>query len=340
MKKLLFMHIIVLLFLTGEIWAEDTMQEPVHRGEEQGSDTPGLSDEPDTTLDSMQTKASTLLVNTAQWIDSFFDDGRFLSEENKSRATVKLSFGYSRNDRLEVKPRLDVRMNLPGLSRRANLLLEGSDDSDFDVDDNPISSRATAEDAERGQWRLALRYFLEESEKYNVSFDAGISWGYLYGGAKLRAIQDFNSWLGRFSNRFRYYTDDGWENKATYDLERELSGKYFFRSTTGINLFEREEGILHSQKLSLFQVLSPLKAVVYESGIYFDTEPSYQMTDVQFIVKYRQRFVRDWLVLEVSPRISFPEEHNREPNPGIIFTFEATFGHDAANEAYKKIFRR
>ncbi len=340
MKSFLFVYIIVLLSFVGEIWAENSMQKPIHWDEEQDADIPGLSEGREAKLDSIQIKASTFLLDTAHWIDSFFDDGRSLSEENKSRATVKLSFGYSKNNRLEVKPRIDVRMKLPRLSRRANLLLEGSDDSDFDVDSNPITRRPANEDAEQGQWRLALRYFLEESEKYNVSFDAGVSWGYLYGGAKLRAIQEFNPWLGRFTNRFRYYTDDGWENKTTYDLERALSKKFFFRSTTGINMFEREEGIPHYQRFSLFQVLSPLKAVAYEGGIYFDTKPSYQMTDVQFIVKYRQRFLRDWLVLEISPRISFPEEYNRQPNPGIIFIFEASFGHDAENEGYKKIFRR
>lgn len=340
MKSLVFVYIIISLLIVGEIWAEDSVQKSTNSGEEQIPTTPELGEGREAKLDFMQKKASTLLLDTAQWIDSFFDDGRFLSEENKSRGTVRLYFGYSKNDHLEVKQRLDLRIKLPKLSRKLNLLLEGSDDSDFDVDSNPITSRPTNEDAEHGQWRLALRYFFKESEKYNVSFDAGVSWGYLYGGAKLRAIQEYNAWLGRFTNRFRYYTDDGWENKTAYDLERDLSEKFFFRSTTGINMFEREEGIVHYQRFSLFQVLSPLKAVAYEGGIYFDTEPSHKMTDIQFIVKYRQRFLRDWLVLEISPRISFPKDHNRVANPGIIFTFEAAFGYDADNEGYKKIFRR
>ena len=86
-------------------------------------------------------------------------------------------------------------------------------------------------------------------------------------------------------------------------------------------------------------MLSAHQAISYESGVYFDTEPSYKMTDTLFVVRYRQRFFRDWLVLEISPRINFPEDHHREANPGIIVQFEAALGYKADEEGYRKIFR-
>jgi hypothetical protein len=124
-------------------------------------------------LDDAQVKAGNVLLSAADWIDSFFDDQRSFSEVNTTRAVVKLSLGYSKNDDFEVKPRFDLRLRLPRLSSRA-----------------------------------------------------------------------------------------------------------------------------------------------------------------QFIISYRQRFYRDWLVLEVSPRISFPEDHDRDPNSGIIFKIEAAIGYKADEQGF------
>jgi hypothetical protein len=63
-----------------------------------------LSAEQQKRLDDSQTQASALLFEAAEWIDSFFDDGRSLSEENETRATVKLSTGYSKKDDFEASP--------------------------------------------------------------------------------------------------------------------------------------------------------------------------------------------------------------------------------------------
>ena len=331
MKSAFCIHLIVILIFTGTIWAEDSILDPSFHKKDQYPATPESGKRPIAKLDYLQLKASRFLADTAHKIDSYFEDGKRSSKENKSMGTLKFSLGYSRYDRLEVKPRLNLRMRLPRLSRRANLLLEGSDNSDFNVDQNPISRRRTDADNDRGRWRLALGYLLKDRDRFKVSLSAGLSWGYLYSGFKLRTIQHIYNWQGRFGNRFRYYSDDGWENRASYHLERDLSEKYHFRSTAGLNLFEHEKGVPHYQRFSLFQALGPINSMTYETGIYFDTKPSHQVTDLQFL--------RDWLVIEVSPRVSFPEEHSRRVNPGIVFAFVATFGYNANSEGHKNIFR-
>lgn len=307
-------------------------------GAEQGEDIPMLSEGQEKALDSAQALASQKLLATADWIDSFFDDRRSLVEENTSRATVKLATGYSKNDNFEIKPRLDVRLKLPRLSDRANLYLEAAEDKDFNIGSTPLDDRPANNDGDNNEFTAGLRYFFKATEKYNISFDSGLSWQYLFAGMRYRSIQEFGKWQGRFTNRLRYYTDDGLENKTAYDLERRLHENWLFRSTTGLVLAEEEEGITHSQYFRFFQVLSSHQAMSYESGVYLTTEPSYKVTDTLFQVRYRQRFFRDWLILEVSPRLSFPEDYDREANPGIIVQLEAALGHKADVEGYRKIF--
>ncbi len=319
--------------------AASTQEMPKDWGAQQGDDMLLLNKEQEKSLDSVQENASKKLLSAAEWIDSFFDDDRSTTEENKTRATVKLSMGYSRNDSFEIKPRFDLRLKLPKLSSRANLFIQAAEDQDFNFDSDPLGDRPGNDDGDKNQLTAGLRFFLKESEKYNITFDTGASWNYLFAGVRYRAAQDFGTWQGRFTNRLRYYTDDGYENKASYDLERQFSEKLMFRTTTSVNILEEEDGIPHSQYFRLYQVLSPYQAISYESGVYLGTDPSYKVTDTQVLVKYRQRFYRDWLVLEVSPKITFPEDHDRDPNPGIVFKLEATLGYDSDVEGYNKIFR-
>jgi hypothetical protein len=168
-------------------------KKPENWGAEQGGNMPLVELEDQQVIDDAQVEASALLYEVSEWIDSFFDDGRFTEEENESRATLKLSLGYSRHDEIEIQPRLDVRISLPKLSSRAQLVLEAAEDSDFDTEDGP-SGYSNHDDGDRSEFRAALRWFLKEGETYNVSFDAGASWDYLYGSLRFRAIQDFDKW--------------------------------------------------------------------------------------------------------------------------------------------------
>lgn len=312
-------------------------KKPENWGVEQGDDLPLIDDKKEEAVDDAQVKATVLLYDVAEYIDSFFDDGRFTEEENESRATLKLSVGYSRHDQIEIQPRLDVRLKLPKLSSRAQLILEAAEDSDFDDADSP-TSYSSDNDEKGSEFRAALRWFVKESDTYNISVDAGASWNYLYGSMRFRSMQDYGSWQGRFTNRVRWYTDDGWENRTTYDLETQFNEDFFFRSTTKFNYYEDEDGFPHSQHFRLYQVVTAIQAISYEAAVYMETEPSYIMDDLQFIVKYRQRFYRDWLMLEISPRVSFPEDHDREINPGLFFKLEVSFGNNASEEGFKKIF--
>jgi len=81
-------------------------KKPENWGAEQGDDIPLVEPGSQQVIDDAQVEASALLYEVSEWIDSFFDDGRFTEEENESRATLKLSVGYSRHDEIEIQPRI------------------------------------------------------------------------------------------------------------------------------------------------------------------------------------------------------------------------------------------
>ena len=127
-------------------------------------------------------------------------------------------------------------------------------------------------------------------------------------------------------------------DNLAFDLERQLADKWLFRTTVAAEWLEDRDGLAHSLVFRLFQIINAEKALLYEVGNYLDTEDSYAMTDLQVHLRYRQRFLRDWLILEIAPQITFPQENDRQPNPGFIIKLEAEFGNLAGRDIFSGIF--
>ena len=307
----------------------------------QGENIPYLSPGQEAQLDQLQEKGSALVLSAAEWIDSFFDDPRYLAEENRTRAKVKIGLGYSKFYDLETFGAIDLRLNLPRLEQRANVFLRLNDDSDFDADSSPIPNTEGGLKNDREQLTAGVQYFLAMGDKYNLSTEVGASLNYLFAGLRYRHLHSLSDdgWSGRFTNRLRYYTDDGWENKASYDIEKFFGERFLSRSILTAVLSESRDGMPFSAVTRLYQVFDIDSAISYDVGAYFDTEPELELTDFQIKLRYRQRFFRDWLVFEVAPLVTFPKEYDHELNPGILTRFEIDFGYLQDQEAYESIFK-
>jgi hypothetical protein len=289
-------------------------------------------------LDSTQEKTSAMILDAANWMDEFFDDDRLTSEENRTRIRLGFSVGYSKNDSLEFKPSISGRIDLPHLSKRLNLLISASSQDEFYTEQNPLSRSPRHQEPDNREITAALQYFLQEGKKYNISTTFGASFAYLYTGIRYRQSQDFGSWQGRFVDRLQYFTDDGLENTISYDLEHYFSDIWLFRTAVTCDWFKNRDGFPHSLLFRVYQIINKENALLYEVGNYFDTDPSYKMTDLQLRLRYRQRFLRDWLILEMAPQITFPEDHDRQANPGFIVKFEADFGNLSGRDIFLGIF--
>ncbi len=289
-------------------------------------------------LDSTQQRASTMVIHAASWLDDFFNDARATNENNRTRIRLKLSLGYSKNDSLELKPSMSGRIDLPSLSKKIDLLLFASNDKNFQTEQNPISSYLRHQGSENHEVGAALQYFFKEGLKYNISTTLGASFQYIYAGVRYRYTHDLGTWQGRFINRIQYFTDDGWEDDVSYDIEHHISEDWLFRTTVGCYWYKNKDGLPHSLVFGMYQILSNEKAILYELGNYFDTKDSYKMTDLQIRVRYRQRFLRDWLILEIAPQVTFPESHDREANPGLIVKLEADIGNLSGRNISSEIF--
>jgi len=287
-------------------------------------------------IDRAHRGVSTGVLATARWLDEFFADPRVESEESKSRVKVRFSLFAEEGEAFDYDVRAGVRIDLPILEERLQLLIAGDpeDDNDF----RAITGREgappeLANDDEN--FSIALRYFLKRTAKQNVSLRSGIrfrnSLPHLYLEPRFRLSVPLDDWLFRFTQRIIGITDGTVRAKTSFDFERELQHDLFFRATAEGTWDKDEHGYAYSLGPSIFQRLSPRRVLVYGWSNAFVTHPNHRLEAVTLSVRYRQRIYRDWLYYEVIPQLAFPREENFDVTPGIMLRLEMVFGH------YRKI---
>jgi hypothetical protein len=321
MKKVVIAFQICVFVLAGLVRAE---QAAVPSDTEMVSGPEGQEEQE--WFDEVHQKASTTILDTSRWIDDFFALRQFIDEENKSRVRLRLTATYYEEEDFELKPRVYVRVHLPKISEKMHLLLFASEDEKPEMETERTESIIT-ESSDDKEASAALQYFLKETEKYNISFTGGTSFDYLYGGLRYRVEKDIGSWKGRFITKLRYYTDDGWEDLNTLDIDHAFSENWFLRATAQLDWYEEEDDIPMALMLRLYQFLGgPNHVLSYEWENHFARVQDGDLTDLWLLVRYRQKFLRDWLILELSPRVNFPEDRDWEATFGFLFRIEMHFG--------------
>ncbi|WP_163340433.1 hypothetical protein [Desulfopila sp. IMCC35008] len=286
-----------------------------------------ISAEEQTIIDDVHKVASETLFDTAEWFDSFFDDTRYDAELNKSRAKLKLSTKITDDGDIDISPRFQWRIHLPKISRKTNLILFGSEDDDDDFGSGTNDSPSD-EDRSRDDFGAAIQQFFKIGEKYNISGTFGLSSSAVYTGLRYRYYLDLGPWQSRIVERLRYYTDDGWENTLSLDLERHISSNWLFRSTASLNWYENEDGLPYDLSFNFYRFISERRALALEWYNSFETRPTHELADIQLQFRYRQRLHRKWLLYEIKPRVNFREENDRDPEFSLYFILEAKFGRE------------
>ena len=278
------------------------------------------------------------VVSAAQWFDSFFDDERYLEEENRTTLRLRFDtfFEEYENPDINVRARLDLK--IPALEDKVRFTITGDPDSEPSLDDrdDDILQQESEDDQQRNV-SLSAQYFFLDTLKRNASTRVGLTFRSLtpvaFGELRYRAEDNFGIATTRFIPRVRWWTDRGWEVRSDFDIEAPVMDRFFFRATVAGRWREDRDGIAYNFRYRLFQNIDVKRALEYEWVNEFETEPTHRLTEVTYRVRYRQQFWREWLFFEVAPQVSQPEKHDYKYVPGILFRLEVRFDKENAFKA-------
>ncbi len=169
----------------------------------------------------------------ARWLDAFFDDPSVEEEEAESRLELRQSATYSERASNEYRVRVSARLKLPNLSRRLSLTFQGNSD-EAELEDGAAHVFDDAEEDSLDDPTLGLRYIFQENNGYHGSFSVGtrLNNPSLNLGPRFRYQHQLSkNWRGRYTERFLWDTDDGWESRSALEFDRPIASGNLFRQS-------------------------------------------------------------------------------------------------------------
>jgi hypothetical protein len=309
--------------------ADSSQDTPLCEGSDSSQEPSSEKDMADTMHETVTSK----FLDTADWLDTFFDDERVVDEEKKSTLRAYTTVSKREGESVDFNVRFRLRLALPGTRKRLGLLVSGDGDDDPGIDNGLDDQlRESFQGREEENASTSLWYSFVRNERRHLSASAGLrlSSGSLivYAGPRYRQLFSYGTWDMRFIERFRYYTDNGWESRTILDVERPVFENCLFRTTFDGTWLEGVPGYLYNVNFMVYQPLKLNRALQYEWTSVMTTRPNHQLIATTFRVRYRQQFWKDWLFFETGPEISFPRTRDFDLTPGIYLRLEAVFGKD------------
>ena len=188
--------------------------------------------------------------------DQAFGEPRIEDQQEIVRAKVGLRAEYINGEGTSYNIPTNFRIPLPSLTRKANLFIDVTSDSDT----NDISNVSAD-----GSASLAMLKKLTKDVDVILAFD-------VYGGfdvgpkVKFRFEHDWKPWKLFAEQQVFVRTDDGWGGRTTVNFDLALpDGASFFRFTNRADYYEELDGVNFSD------------ALMYRRKFYFDTALSVEL---------------------------------------------------------------
>ena len=300
------------------------------------------ADPPPTKVDDLHASTASMIDAAVRRFDAFFfTEAQETFEEDRNRLRLRLDTDYIEHHGWEFSPRVKVNFHLPGLGKRARLVVNdaGGDEEDQGVE---------LEDDEND---IALRWVARKGKKTGISIDGGVS----VRGGKVDPFVRLNTsfkyrvseqWRGQATNRLYYLARNGWRDDLRIYFNRPIGERFLFRSRSRLEYFEdKDSNPQLEQKFSLFQNINDRSAIAYEAIWRQDTaedsvfddeeilvEPRDKYQQVKLRIRYRRNFWRPWMFVEFWPVVGWVEERDWDTVFGARMRLEINFGWHAGTK--------
>ena len=291
---------------------------------------PGLQNSPGM-IDRTQERISSGVLNTARKIDSFFKEDNYQTEENTSSLRIRLDTVVTEGEGAEFSINPTLRLVLPYTEKRLHLEIMSSADRNLDIlyEKTPMALKQFDQTRKESP-TATLRYFFSSRDNQSISMVAGTRSddGNLefYIGPRYRGTFIYNLWSFQFIEWLRWTSDEGIESHTVFDADRALTKTLLMRIRLFGDWLNSKDEFSHGIRFLLFQPINNNRALAYEWNNLLTNQPNHRIEEINFRVKYRQQFLRDWLFFEMAPQIAFPMDRDFKATPGFLFRVEIYFG--------------
>ncbi len=261
--------------------------------------------------------------STVRWLDDWFGDP---VEDEISKAYLRAITDFRVTDQgdLTTAIRLRAKLALPKLNRRISLVFE---------DERP-ESESVRQLSNENDSALSLRYLIKSLERFRVDADLGVR----SGPDVFARLRYRESWALTSEDQIRVSQTLRYGAKEKVRAINEIDYSHAFSEQGVCTIYhnvdyreeEYEQGILWGRGMLYAHSLNHLGAWSVGVGQEGVSKPKWQEQSRFAWVRYRQRFMRDWLFYELEPRLTQQREQNWKNEASITLRLEVQFGYDYA----------
>jgi hypothetical protein len=275
-------------------------------------------------LDSIHQSIASSVNSSALWFDDFFALEEFEKHEQAyGEARIRLGWEPRSRNINEFETRFKIRVKLPNLKNRADLVLSDYDD---DRPANDIQASGINDFVEQNRFSLALRW--RSSPESGLSHRLGVG-RHLQAFVKSRYRNSHiltNKTILRWETSAYMYSDDGVGGDFSWQLGYNATDHSIFRWNNHFYFRDRTSDWLwqHSvQNLTQFDEKNALIAGYYIEGL---SRPNYRLEEYLVSLRWRKNTMREWLFYEVEPFILWRRDEQFSASYGMALRLEGFFG--------------
>ncbi|MDT0595493.1 hypothetical protein [Glaciecola petra] len=260
---------------------------------------------------------------TASRLNNWFKrEGDDQNSEATTRGRVRFGWEPRSGDLSEFDFRFRIRVKLPALEERVELFFSDEED---DLNQQAVKAARNDELGNRDQTVLALQFKKDEKDKmsYRVGFGRGSQ---IY----TRARYTDNIKLGantnmRYFAESNFYSTDGLGFEANAELGHVFNENSAYEISNSFRFRDRTNDWIWRHEFQYLYVTDDETSYLFTAAIDGLSKPRYQKEQMLVSVRYKRRFLREWLFIEIEPFILWLREEEFRSSPGIAVRAEIHF---------------
>lgn len=266
------------------------------------------------------------ISHRVDYIDHFFGDEILKDDNRDTRLLLRTGLRFDRADIVAIKSQISVRLALPQLQRRLQIILDNGVAAD-----EAKELRVYEKTAKESAPDAGVRYLVKDEAHLRLHLDGGIHFSstpQLFGRVRTRYTLPLDLWQLRLQERVEWLSRDGFEQTSEIIWDRKLANKADFRIRSAVDWEDRNRGVTPEQSFTYYRILNARASC--KAGVRaFWPETPYGGNDVYMLeTGYRRLLYGDWLFLEVNPGLEFTHSRDYDVNPFVVVLFEVTFQRD------------
>lgn len=277
-------------------------------------------------MEKLHSTVSDSVYQSAVWFDNFFIDENTEQESPKTTARIRLGWEPKARDWGEFDTRFRIKVKLPHLKDKVDLIL--SDDDDSEQSYLPLESVNARPSDEKEHFSAAVRITHSKSTSRKVESRLGISGGDIFVRAKHERRL---SWQDQHSFKIEpsvyYFLDDGLGAKLLMEYDYQIDQTTQLRVNYSVRGSQSFSGIRWKHGFYRLKQLKYNAASIMALQVQGERNGENGFIIDKYTLSYRYRFsaIRDWLYFEIEPFVEWTEKEDYSTTPGLALRVEGYF---------------